>query len=559
MFAAGVEDIPIPALEAGMPFKWETMPEFLDHLQTIECACDFAALCAHGAIRAYVMGERGADHSAPVSAHDVESMQLVAKQAIEAGALGLGINRQPEHRDLGGNPVPGTFSPDAELEALGDAVQQAGGGIMEVVTDSEFFTEPEYAAPERALYERLASATTPVIFNCHPFGTDQDAELYGWLEAAAERGNDIRGVCSTKAINLLIGTDSNSNPFLASATYRTLGRLPLAERIVQLAREEIKAVVLQEVSEAGFYSVFQSKFAMGSLAGVYPMLDAPGEPHDWHCFEPQPDHSVQTLAEQNGQASMDWMYDFMLELDGRSALIYPIMNYTEGNLDGCREMLLHPCTVPGLADTGAHVGSMQDAMNATYLLSYWVRDRERLTGRPGIPLETAVKLHTWDAAEVCGMLDRGMIRPGMKADVNVIDLEKLTIHPPRVVNDLPTDAKRWVQDVSGYDLIVIAGQVTYEHNQPTGALPGRLVRNPRTQHVRDAGEVQQLDLDEVLAGRSAAHRPLIGRGSLDQDGWAGEGPPSTAVLDAREAIVVEMKQLMLARRAGNDGGQQSKL
>ena len=221
-------------------------------------------------------------------------------------------------------------------------------------------------------------------------------------------------------------------------------------------------------------------------------------------------------------------------------------------------MLLHPCMVPGLADTGAHVGSMQDAMNATFLLSYWVRDRERLTGRPGIPLETAVKLHTWNAAEVCGMTDRGMIRAGMKADVNVIDLENLVIHEPVVVNDLPTDAKRWIQDVSGYEIIIISGKVTYENNRPTGALPGRLVRNPRTQHVRDAGKVQELDLGDVLAGRTAARRPLIGRGSVDRDGWEGDGPPSGAVLDAREDIVVEMKGLMLARRA-QDKGQQSKL
>ena len=306
-----------------MPFHWETMPEFLDHLETLSCACDFAALCAHGALRAYVMGERGADHSAPVTESDVDAMARLTRQAVEAGALGLGINRQPEHRDLGGNPVPGTFAPDHELDALGLAVQEAGGGVVEVVTDSEFFTDAGYAAPERALYERLATAATPVIFNCHPFGTEQDAELYEWLEAAAARGNDIRGVCSTKAINLLIGTDSNSNPFLASQTYRTLERTPLAQRVVELARPEVKATVLGEVEAAGFYSVFQSKFAMGALSGVYPMLDAPGSAKDWRNFEPQPADSVEALAEQSGQASIEWMYDFMLEKDGRSALIYP--------------------------------------------------------------------------------------------------------------------------------------------------------------------------------------------------------------------------------------------
>ena len=319
----GVEDIPIPALEEGMPFHWETMPEFLDHLATLSCACDFAALCAHGALRAYVMGERGADHSAPVTESDVDAMARLTRQAVEAGALGLGINRQPEHRDLGGNPVPGTFAPDYELDALGVAVQEAGGGVVEVVTDSEFFTDAIYAAPERALYERLATAATPVIFNCHPFGTEQDAELYEWLEAAAARGNDIRGVCSTKAINLLIGTDSNSNPFLASQTYRTLERTPLAQRVVELARPEVKATVLGEVEAAGFYSVFQSKFAMGALSGVYPMIDAPGSAKDWRNFEPQPTDSVEALAERSGQASIEWMYDFMLEKDGRSALIYP--------------------------------------------------------------------------------------------------------------------------------------------------------------------------------------------------------------------------------------------
>ena len=256
------------------------------------------------------------------------------------------------------------------------------------------------------------------------------------------------------------------------------------------------------------------------------------------------------------------------------------MNYTEGNLEGCRDMLLHPSMVPGLADTGAHVGSMQDAMNATYLLTYvsaptrsactallinmavaatltadrrcaqWVRDRERLTGRPGIPLEKAVQIHTWNAAEVCGFVDRGQIRVGMKADVNVIDLENLAIHEPVVESFVDSfekmvesDAKRWVQEVSGYELTIISGIVTHEGGVPSGALPGRLVRNPRTAAVREAGRVTEVDLEEVLAGRGAAARPLIGRGSLDKDGWEGDGPPSSAVLEAREDIVVEMKEM----------------
>lgn len=285
------------------------------------------------------------------------------------------------------------------------------------------------------------------------------------------------------------------------------------------------------------------------LDGLYPMEDHPGLPADWRSYEPQSERdSVTALAERDGRDPLEWLYDYMLRYDGHSSLYYPMMSYGNGNLDAIGDMMMHPRTILGLADSGAHVGVMQDSANATFLLSYWVRDRERLTGRPGVSLEKAVRMHTAEPARVVGFLDRGLIQPGLKGDINVIDLDALEIHRPRIEHDLPTGAPRWQQWVSGYDMTIISGEVTFEKNVPTGRLPGRLVRNPRTQRVRDAGRVSELDLDALLARRGPAARDLIGRGDRGgADVAEGEVPPSE-VRRLRQELVEEAKRRMLDDR-----------
>ena len=379
------------------------------------------------------------------------------------------------------------------------------------------------ALKERTLFEGVAAGSAqgsvPVVFNIHPFTKEWNDDTLQWLTSCHERGMPIYGCTSVKAIATLASMESNVNPFMAaSPTYLALSELPREPRVVELQREDVREAVLMEAKVAR-----EEKRWRGGGSG-YPMIDAPGTPEHFAGYEPQPENQLKRLARQAGVDVIDYMYDHFLTREGRGAVYncgigYGINTaYGANDLDGMREMMTHPCCLIGLADSGAHVGAQTDSCNATYLMSYWVRDRARLTGRTGIELEQAVYLHTKEPARICGLEDRGTIEVGMKADVNVMDMEKLRIEHPYVAYDLPTEAKIWTQDVVGYDYTIISGQVTFKDNQPTGALPGRLIRNPRTQHVRDAGAVGEVDLPFVMAQRGPATRPLIGRGDAGGQG-----------------------------------------
>ena len=528
----GVEDIPKSALEAGMDWQWETFPQWLDYAETLEVACDFSGLIAHGALRTYVMGERGADHLEETSESDRNAMAAVVQQALEAGAIGFASNRAENHQDMSGNPIPGTYAKDDEVLAIARGVHKSGGGIFEVVSGYLMSQGKSWnvALKERELFQNIATAgasDVQIIFNIHPFGNERNNDTLAWLEKCHDNDMKIWGCTSVKAIGVLASMESNINPFLtASRTYLKLSTLPRNERVKQLLDPQLKKQILEEC----FESRQNRKWRLGSTKYAYPMIDSVGTKEDFRTYEPQADFSIDNLAKKANMDPIEYQYDHFLKDNGRGVVYLPTIGYGshtpygKNDLNGIRDMMMHKCCLIGLADSGAHVGAQTDSINATYLLSYWVRDRQRLTGLPGISLEEAVYLHTMEPARICGYADRGTIEVGMKADINVIDLENLKMKKPYVTYDiLPSGAKFWTQDVEGYDYTICNGVITMIKNKATGKFPGRLVRNPRTKHVRDAGKVSNVDVNWVLSHRGKATRPLIGRGDLGGQGASAIG------------------------------------
>ena len=337
-----------------------------------------------------------------------------------------------------------------------------------------------------------------------------------WLQSMQDKGKPCFGSVSTKSIGGYMSHASGRLPFNVSRTYRSLSDLPHEEKIAELAQPDVRAQILDEIEDRGGLPIKQEvKHDHDHLGILYPMLGNEGTPDSaehWANHEPQVEFSVVERAKRANLSPAEYMYDLSLQRGGHQSFYTPHINYMAGTLDYEREYITHPGTLVSLADVGAHLTGQTDACNATFILSYWVRDRERLTGRPGLGLEQAINEHCARPAAFCGFTDRGTLEVGKKADINVIDLPNLNIEYPEVVYDVPTGAKRWRQDVTGYDATIIAGVITHEFNQPTGNFPGTFVRNPRTQHVRDAGKVSEIDLDFVLAQRSEAPRLLIGRG-----------------------------------------------
>lgn len=524
----GVEEIPKAALDGthesiargGMEWSWETMLEFMDVVEKNDLALDVACYVPHGALRTYVMGPRGADHLSIPTDDDIKAMQMVVKQAVQAGALGVGSNRVGGHSDLSGNPVPGSFAPMNEIEALADAIREAGGGIFEFVTEGLMDETLRTAPAERAMFQRITTTEEDggfvgTCFNFHPRRPQYNNSMLEWLASMQDMGKPCYGCVSTKSIAGYMSHASGRMPFNVSRTYRSLADLPHEEKMNELSDPEVRAMILDEIEDRGGLPIkMDAKDDHDYVGMLYPMI-GDGVPQDWShwaCHEPQIKDSVAYRAKDAGISPAEYMYDLSLERGGHQAFYTPHINYMAGNLDYERDFIVHPGTLVSLADVGAHLTGQTDACNSTFILTHWVRDRERLSGRPGLTIEQAINEHCARPAAFVGMSDRGTIQVGKKADINVIDLDNLTIEYPEVVYDVPTGAKRWRQDVKGYDYTIIAGVITHKDNIPTHAYPGTLVRNPRTQHVRDAGLVGEIDLDFVLAQRSEAPRLLIGRG-----------------------------------------------
>jgi N-acyl-D-aspartate/D-glutamate deacylase len=462
----GVEDIPGTALAEGIRWGWEGFPEYLDAIEGMARAVDVGTQVPHGAVRAYVMGERGARNE-PATADDIDAMAAIVKEGIAAGALGFSTSRTIVHRAVDGEPVPGTFAAEDELFGIGRVLGELGTGLFELAPAGVM--GEDLAAPEREVdwMRRLSAAVgRPVSFALaqHNLAPDQWRDILRLAREANKDGADLRAQVAGRPLNMLVGFQT-FHPFKNRPTYIGLSRLPLPERVVELRRPEVRRAILAEASPPDR----MAEYVNASLDRIYPM----GEPPN---YEPTADMSVAAIARSEGKPEEAVLYDLMLRHDGRELLMFALLGYSHGNLDDMREMILHPNAALGLSDGGAHCGVICDASIPTFMLSHWTRDRDR---GERLPLELVVSKMTRETASLYGFGDRGVIAPGFKADLNLIDLDQLHLKLPELVFDLPGGARRLIQRAEGYEATIVAGEVTFQKGEDTGARPGALVRGWR--------------------------------------------------------------------------------
>jgi len=470
----GVEDIPGTALTEGISWGWESYPGYLDVIEQGKFAVDVGSQIAHGPVRAYAMGERGARNE-PATPEDIEAMARLVREAVEAGALGLSTSRTLGHRAMDGEPVPGTFAAEDELFGLGRAMAAGGRAVFELAPEG--VAGEDILAPKRELawMERLAAEIDrPVSFALIQIDAAPDL----WREqleisaAAHAAGSRLYPQVAARPFGMLIGFPGH-HAFTHRPTYRRLqAELGPEELAARLADPAVKSAILSETDLPPDPSVlFDSMFAL--VQHALGRLYAIGDPPD---YEPTPERTVAAIARDRGEDPLATLYNLMLESDAAAMLLLPLLNYSDGNHDAIREMLTHPAGVVGLSDGGAHCGMICDASYPTFLLTHWARDRHR---GEKLPLEYVVRKQCHDTAELFGLGDRGTIEVGKKADINVIDMDALTLHAPQMVYDLPAGGRRLMQRASGYAATIVSGVVTRLDGVDTGARPGRLVRGAR--------------------------------------------------------------------------------
>jgi N-acyl-D-aspartate/D-glutamate deacylase len=464
----GVEDIPGTALSEGMTWGWETFPEYLDTLDRRRWTVDVGTQIAHGAVRSYVMGERGARNE-PATPEDIAAMKRVVKEAIAAGALGFSTSRTLAHRAIDGEPVPGTYAAEDELFGIGAALGELGTGIFELApagTAGEDILAPK---EEVDWMRRLSAAIQrPVTFAMVQVDAAPDLwrELMDESLRAVSDGADLWPQVAGRGFGLLSGHFT---------TYCLLDQIPAYQELKDrgLSADEL-VTALRTPEVRGAIESWQPDPATAErMDQAFATTFILGDPPE---YEPGPERSLAGIAAATGRPALSVAYDAMLEDDGRGLLYVPILNYSDGDLHAAREMLLHPRAAAGLGDGGAHCGVICDASQPTFMLTHWTRDRVR---GERLPLEWIVKKQTLDTARLYGLTDRGTVEPGMLADLNVIDYDHLQLTNPRVVDDLPAGGKRLLQGAVGYVETIKSGVTTFRDGVDTGARPGTLVRGAR--------------------------------------------------------------------------------
>jgi N-acyl-D-amino-acid deacylase len=456
----GVEDIPGTALAEGMSWNWESFPEYLDEVDRLARVLDVAALLPHGALRAYVLGEgRSNDES---TADERATMRDLARQAVEAGAVGISTTRTLLHRAKDGELAAGTTAAAEELVTLGDALGGQGRRVFSVASDMI-----DTAAEIGWMAEISRRNNVPVTFQTlqADFAPDWWREWIDQAMAANRRGAWLVPQVAGKPASVLVGFESSYHPFIRHRAYREIAGLPIDERVARLKSPEVRdAILAEEVEVSG-----PEALLFGNLHKLFPL----GDPPD---YEPDPSTSVAAVAQRQGRRPLEVAYDLMMERDGRALLYLPILGYAGGGLSAIHEMLRHPGTVLGLGDGGAHCGMLCDASLPTFMLTHWVRDRSR---GDRLPVEAVVAHQTRRTAELYGFEDRGLLAPGMLADVNVIDFDGLALELPEMAYDLPAGGRRLVQRAQGYLATVKSGIVVRDHDEDSGERPGHLLRGPQ--------------------------------------------------------------------------------
>ncbi|MGE0776363.1 MAG: amidohydrolase family protein [Sphingomonadaceae bacterium] len=457
----GVEDIPDLVMTAGIPWNWETFPQYLDALDARSFDVDVAAQLPHSCLRVYVMGQRGIDRDTATDA-ELAEMTRLTEEAMRAGAIGFATSRSIFHRDRNGKPIPSKEVVEPELQAIAAGMKAAGHGVIEALIDYDDIDD------EFGLLRRLVeSSGRPLSFTVSQLIDSPD----GWRNAlrligkANDDGLPIRGQVIGRPTGILLGLNLSFHPFSFHPSYQEIAHLPLPERVAAMRTPEIRNRILTPSSQVSRYKILEY---LESFDGIYDL----GTPPD---YAPRPENSMAAIAHATDREPREVTYDALLTHDGNAILFLPIGNYADGDLDAVSEMLHHPNTILGLGDGGAHYGVICDAGWPTFMLTRWVGLQE--DGR--FSLAELIRRMTAQPAEAVGLADRGLLKPGYKADINILHYKRMHLHPPHVVFDLPAGGRRLLQAADGYAATIVSGQITYRNAEPTGALPGRLVRGPQ--------------------------------------------------------------------------------
>lgn len=456
----GVEDIPGTALHEGIDWEWESFPEYLNALEKKPLAIDVGTQIPHGAVRAYVMGERGINHE-EATQEEIDEMKQIVQEAVEAGAYGFSTSRTEKHNDVNGNLTPSITAHKTELVEIAKALGEINKGVLQGISDFYDFDS------EFDIFKSMSSESgRPISITVE----QQDARPDWWLklldgiEDAQSQGINMFGQVPPRATGILMGLTATLNPFRFHPSYMEIADLDLEERVKIMKDPVFKEKLLNE-------NPVSINSLVDEIVNAYGKMFKLGEPAN---YEPDPDDSFESIGKRSIMSPQAIAYEVMLEKEGRALIYHPLFNYLPGDLSLVEKMLKHPFTIAGLGDAGAHCGAISDASFPTTLVQHWSRDRSR---GDKIPLKTVIKMQTSETASLLGIDDRGVIKEGYKADINIIDYEGLTLHEPEIINDLPAGGRRLVQKASGYDYTIVSGEVAFIKGEATGALNGRLIRN----------------------------------------------------------------------------------
>ena len=457
----GVEDIPEVVLTEGLPWNWHSFPDYLNALDSRPFDIDVATQVPHAALRVYVMGARGLARE-PATQADSDAMARLAAEGVKAGALGFSTSRTINHKTKAGEPIPTLQAGEAELTTIAKALGDIDAGWLQVISD---FDDPE---SEFAMLRRITAASgrkMAISILQRDAKPEEWRKIAGWIAEANSSGVGMLGQVLTRATGILLGFEISQNPFYGRPGYMALAGLPHAEKVAALRQPDRKKRILSETIDDKSLERRVSRWDR-----IFPLNDPPN-------YEPSPNDSIAAMAGRQGRDPADLAYDLLLENDGKTILYRPLSNYTEGNLNAVHDMLTHPATIVGLGDGGAHVGMLCDSSAITTMLTHWTRDR---THGEKFGLPWAIRRVTHDSAAAIGLHDRGVVKPGYKADLNVIDYDRLSLHTPQVVYDLPAGGRRLIQKAAGYEATIVSGVPVYREGEETGALPGRLVRGAQS-------------------------------------------------------------------------------
>ena len=455
----GVEDIPAPVMHEGLNWQWETFEEYIKALEKNKLDIDICALLPHAALRVYVMGERAIKHEVATK-DDMRIMRKLAKEAVEAGAFGFSTSRTISHKSLKGEYTPTLRAHEDELTAIAMGLSDAGSGFIEIVSD---WNEPDPETEFEVLKRIVKRSGRPLVFSC----TQRHDRPHFWEDLMAmarqaqKEGLPIRPVVTPRPIGLLLGLNGSQNPFSGTDTYKSISDLPLDRRVIEMKKDEIKKKILSEDPIKG------STFPLINRIGYTKMYRFGSPPN----YNPKPEESIEEMAKEKAMTAAELAYEILIENDGNNFIYAPLVNYADHTFSVCKKMLDDKNAIMGLGDGGAHVGFILDAGYPTWLISYWSVKKKAFS------MEETVRRLTSDTANAAGLNDRGLLKVGLKADINIIDWENVGSSDPFMTQDLPAGGKRLMQHTQGYVTTIVSGKVTYKNGKFTKERPGTVVKS----------------------------------------------------------------------------------